>query len=184
VGTRRLIIRRIGVTEIMTPKKVALVILRGTSTANVSLHGVRLRDYRGFRNCRQRFQRLDARTVTAGGLWLLVLHANRLPHRLVCQTLKLEVRESHRGGGRPTNLVPAHRISWELHYGPIQNGLWVLHRCDNPPCVNPAHLFLGTQIDNIRDMWAKNRGFSFTRAKTTCKLGHLELGLSTLTAHL
>lgn len=51
-----------------------------------------------------------------------------------------------------------HRIAWQLSNGPITDGLHVLHRCDNPPCVRPDHLFLGTHQDNMKDRDEKGRG--------------------------
>ena len=63
-----------------------------------------------------------------------------------------------------------HRVAWEWANGPILEGAHVLHRCDNPPCVNPNHLFLGTQADNMKDMIAKGR--SRSQKKTHCKRGH------------
>jgi hypothetical protein len=68
---------------------------------------------------------------------------------------------TRRGYGllRPKGPYPrqAHRRAWYLTVGPIPPGLLVCHRCDNPPCCNPAHLFLGTTLDNVRDMDAKGR---------------------------
>jgi hypothetical protein len=69
------------------------------------------------------------------------------------------------GLGGKGNPAYAHRVSWELHYGPIQKHMDVLHRCDNPPCVRPDHLFLGTQGDNNRDRHAKGRDGSTTRGR-------------------
>ena len=59
--------------------------------------------------------------------------------------------------GLPRRTLRAHRVAWELFRCPIPDGLYVLHRCDNPPCVNPDHLFLGSMGDNNRDCVAKGR---------------------------
>lgn len=50
----------------------------------------------------------------------------------------------------------AHRVAWELTHGRIPDGMLILHHCDNPPCINPGHLYLGTHLDNARDK--VNRG--------------------------
>jgi hypothetical protein len=89
--------------------------------------------------------------------------------------------------GKKGGSIRAHRLSWEMHRGPIPSGMFVLHRCDNPPCCNPAHLFIGDAEDNSKDMWTKSRGVAFPekalasrlqkqKLQTHCKRGHLLAG--------
>lgn len=88
----------------------------------------------------------------------------RIPNRHGCMLWMGKTAKSSGGYGqfpsKNKKTITAHRFSYELYFGNIGEKLCVLHRCDNPPCVNPEHLFLGTQKDNAIDMRIKNRGYS------------------------
>src|SRR5579871_992348 len=58
-------------------------------------------------------------------------------------------------GDAKGHCIPTHRAAWMVYRGEIPKGLCVLHKCDVPPCCNPDHLFIGTQIDNIADRHKK-----------------------------
>ena len=74
-------------------------------------------------------------------------------------------------GGRSGRNRPASQISWEIENGsPFPEGLYALHHCDNPACVNPAHIYAGTQLDNMRDQVRRRR--HFRHAQTHCVRGH------------
>lgn len=79
----------------------------------------------------------------------------------------------HKGYGRINvggSALLAHRVSYELSHGAIPRGAFVCHKCDTPGCINPDHLFLGTNTDNMRDMLAKKRGAK--QKLTHCRSGH------------
>lgn len=114
--------------------------------ARVGLRGGRNRKY-------TLAELLAARTVKGPSCWICTGHPGkaRYPH--------ISSKAEGKCG------VLAHRLAWELAYGPIPTGERVCHRCDNPCCVNPDHLFLGSQKENIHDCIRKGRRNAWGRQK-------------------
>lgn len=92
----------------------------------------------------------------------------RKSHEHGCWTWTAKTEPKGYGRWRSTL---AHRESWRRANGDIPDGLWILHHCDNPPCVNPAHLYLGTVVENVRDMIDRGRKY-VQPLKTHCSQGH------------
>lgn len=86
-------------------------------------------------------------------------------------------------GNRGGPYLMAHRASWQLHYGPIPDGLCVCHRCDVRNCVRPDHLFLGNVRENLRDMMDKGRHTPHPRLLSNEDAGKIKRRLETGESH-
>jgi len=93
-------------------------------------------------------KRFESFVDRSGECWMWTGETDQNGYGVLLVTLGLNKRKLQR----------THRLSWEIYRGPIPDGQCVLHKCDTPGCVRPDHLFLGTQAENLKDMWGKGRG--------------------------
>lgn len=109
-------------------------------------------------------QRFQAKVQTGDGCWLWTGPHNRCGYGLFWLS---------RGSRRESRLVLAHRVAYSLEYGAIPDGFLICHHCDNPGCVRPDHLFLGTSRDNTQDMIRKGRDHPILISHA-CQLNYAE----------
>lgn len=97
-------------------------------------------------------ERFSSKVEIVGECWIWNAAKNRAGYGVYCvYTPEAKEKKDRK------RMMPAHRFSWSYINGEIPKGMFACHKCDNPSCVNPEHIFIGTQKENMADMRAKGR---------------------------